>query len=412
MIRNFGYTAVSVFSRLLVGLLLFLLLARLWGPTQFGLFTFTFSVAALLVLLVDFGFGLYILREVAAQPAHAATLIAEAFRAKLALVGVIVFVATGLSLVAGPASPPLGLAVPLLVAALATSFSDLFVAPLRALGRFDIETGVVTLANAVQFSLAGAVAWNGGTPVMVAWAMVLSRLAYLALALAMVYQVVPQLNLRRPVAVGPRATLRRAWPYGVDGMLATASNQLDVVAVRLLFGTQAVGLYSAGQKICMGAGALAPVVAVVMLPRMTGLAASGNPTFWRTALKTGALMAGIGICFASPLIAFPDEIALVLFGGAYAQLSALLPWFGVILLARYINTSTGVATAAAGLQTKRALAQAVGVSFFVLSCGLLAFIDRNITYLLLALLSSILLTAFISSYHLWKLRKFSHLSPR
>ena len=154
MKRNFLYTAVSVGSRLLVGLLLFLLLARLWGPAQFGLFSFVFSFSALLVLLVDFGFAVYLLREVAAKPDQAHRLIAEAFRAKLLLMGIAVALLVAGAVLIGPTALPPTLLAPLFLAALAMSFSDFFVSPLRALGRFDLEAALVTLANTLPKSRA------------------------------------------------------------------------------------------------------------------------------------------------------------------------------------------------------------------------------------------------------------------
>ncbi|WP_158288829.1 oligosaccharide flippase family protein [Rubrivivax albus] len=361
MKRNFLYTAVSVGSRLLVGLLLFLLLARLWGPAQFGLFSFVFSVSALLVLLVDFGFAVYLLREVAATPADAARLIAEAFRAKLLLMAVAIALLVVAGAAIGASTLPPDLVVPLFLAALAMSFSDFFVAPLRALDRFDLEARLVTMANALQFVLAGLVAWQGGSPMQVAWAMVVSRCVYLALAWRAARKVVPLLRLRDPVAIGPLPTLRRAWPYGVDGILVTAWNQLDVVAVRVLFGTQAVGLYSAGQKVVLGVGALAPVVGNVMIPRLSRLAAVGDRTFWKTAAKTGALMGFIGAAFGLPLMLFAQPLADLMFGQSFQGLAGLLPLFGGVLLLRYVAASAGVVITAVGFQSRRVVVQLVGL---------------------------------------------------
>ena len=372
MKRNFLYTAVSVGSRLLVGLLLFLLLARLWGPAQFGLFSFVFSVSALLVLLVDFGFAVYLLREVAAKPDEAARLIAEAFRAKLLLMGVAITLLIAAGVAIGPAALPPALVAPLFLAALAMSFSDFFVAPLRALGRFDLEAGLVTLANALQFVLAGAVAWQGGSPMQVAWAMVASRCVYLALSWRAARKVVPQLRLRDPVASGPLPTLRRAWPYGVDGMLSTAWNQLDVVAVRVLFGTQAVGLYSAGQKIVLGVAALAPVVGNVMIPRLARASAQLDLRFWRMAAKTSALLFTVGAAFAVPLFFWPDVVAGRVFGPQYAELLTLLPLFGVVLIIRFSGAAAGVLITAVGYQAKRVSAQVVALGLTALTLVLAA----------------------------------------
>ncbi|GCL65115.1 lipopolysaccharide biosynthesis protein [Pseudaquabacterium pictum] len=378
MKRNFVYTAVSVGSRLLVGLLLFLLLARLWGPPQFGLFSFVFSFSALMALLVDFGFALYLLREVAARPEEAARLISEAFRAKLLLMLAAVLLMVCASVAIGPTVLPPALVTPLFLAALAMSFSDFFAAPLRALGRFDLEAGLVTLANALQFALAGAVALHGGTPMQVAWAMVVSRCFYLAMAWRAACKVTPALRLRDPVLLGPLSTLRRAWPYGVDGMLVTAWNQLDVVVVRALFGTQAVGLYSAGQKIVLGVGALAPVVGNVMIPRLSRLASDANPRFWPTAAKTGGLMALIGASFGLPLMLFPQQLADVMFGQSFQGLAALLPLFGAVLMLRYVAASAGVVITAAGFQSKRVVVQLVSLGVMAGLLGLLSVSQRQL----------------------------------
>ncbi|MBL8351861.1 MAG: oligosaccharide flippase family protein [Burkholderiaceae bacterium] len=402
MKRNFAYTAVSVGSRLLVGLLLFLLLARLWGPAQFGLFSFVFSYSALLVLLVDFGFAVYLLREVAARPDDAARLVAESLRAKLVLllVAMALLIVSGWAI--GPATLPPSLVAPLFMAALAMSFADFFVAPLRALGRYDLEAGLVALANVLQFVLAGTVAWHGGSPMAVGWAMLGSRLVYLALALRATRKVLPQLRLREPVAAGPLATLRRAWPYGVDGMLATAWNQLDVVAVRVLFGTQAVGVYSAGQKIVLGVSALAPVVGNVMIPRLSSLAVTKSQYFGRDAKITGGLLLAIGLFFALPLIIYPDAVASLLFGVSYRNLESILPIFGLVLIAKFLGAAAGVTATAAGLQFKRIVAQLTGMAVAVLALPLVIGVAPMLQNFVLIVLAASVVTAILNYWNVYR----------
>src|SRR5664279_1885775 len=172
MKRNFAYTAVSIISRLLVSTLLFLLLARAWGPGQFGIFSFVFSVSALLMLTVDFGFSTFLLREIAADADKAPELFAQGLRAKLALTAVMSTAALIAAIAFGSHTLPVELFVLLLAAALVLSFAEFCNAPLRAIGRYDLETLLATSSNMLQFLLAGGVAWLGGTPVAVAGALV------------------------------------------------------------------------------------------------------------------------------------------------------------------------------------------------------------------------------------------------
>lgn len=360
--RNFAYTALSIGSRLLVGLLLFLLLSRLWGPAQFGLFSFVFSMAALVTLLLDFGLATYLMREIGARAQRAEATVAEALRFKLLMLGPTGALALALALLLGPQVLPPGVAVPLLLAACAVSFSDFLSAPLRALGRYDLDMFTVVAANAAQFLLAGTVALLGGSPGQVAWAMAATRLLLLLQSWRALRHVLPRLHLGAPGAAGPAVVLRRVWSYGVDGLLSTAWTQLDVVLVRLLFGVQAVGLYSAGQKLVQGVSQLAPVVGNVLIPQLARQAERRLPAFWGTAARTALLMLGVGLVFAAPLALLPELVAAWAFGSGYAGLGELLPWFAAWLVVRSLATSAAIVVTAAGQQSARVLLQLLGLA--------------------------------------------------
>jgi O-antigen/teichoic acid export membrane protein len=371
MTRNFALTATSVGSRLLVSTLLFLLLARIWGPEDFGTFSFVFSVSALLMLTVDFGFGTFLLREIAADSAKAPELIGQGLRVKFLLTAVMSAAAAALVVALGSHALPLTLYFLLLLAALLLSFAEYFIASLRAFGRYDLEALLATTGNAAQFLLAGSTAWLGGTPVAVAGAMVVSRIVYLVASWRTLARTVPLLRTRQ-VPGNVRSTLQQLWPYGVDGALTSVWSFIDVITVRLLFGTQAVGLYAAGQKIVQGVGALAPVVGNVMIPQLARKAHIRAPDTWRVAALTGSLMVGIGFIFAIPLVAFPGWVTSVLFGSEFSRLADWLPWFGAILLVRYAAAGVGVILSAIGLQTKRLVGQVLAILVYALCTSVVA----------------------------------------
>lgn len=404
MKRNFLFTAISVGSRLLVGLLLFLLLARLWGPELFGTFAFVFSVCALLTLLVDFGFAVFLLREVAAAPEQAGPLVAASLRAKLALCAVLLLAAIAVAALLGPKLLPPGLFLVLLLATVLMSFADFFIAPLRALGRYDLETGVVTVSNTLLFLLAGGVAWAGGGVMAVAGAMVAARCLFALAAWATLRRVLPAAPWRAG-GVAVRPLLQRIWPYGLDGMLTTAWSQLDVVAVRLFFGVQAAGLYAAGQKVVLGVSALAPIVGNVMIPRLSRQCALRHLGFWRTSAKTGGLMTVIGVSLAAPLFLFPIQVTSLLFGTSYFELSTMLPWFGVLIFVRYLGAGFGVVLTSAGLQRKRMIGQVCGLAVFCALTFVLAPCLEGPIAVLLAAVSGVLVVIASNAYFLAAARR-------
>lgn len=397
MKKNFLFTAVSIGSRLLTGLVIFVLLARLWGPVDFGIFSFVFSASALLVLIVDFGFSGYILRELGANPDSAVRLIKDALWAKLSLLLILVAAASASGSLLGASVFPPQLALPLLLAAIALSFADFFAAPLRALGRYGAETGIVTSANALQFVIAGSVAWSGGSPVAVAWAFFASRVFYLLLAIHVLYRVIPSLSLGKSDAAAPLLTFKRVWSYGIDGVLTTAWGQLDVIVVRALYGTQAVGIYAAGQKIIQGVSALAPVVGNVMIPKLARQAKSGDPRFQRTAILTAGAMLGIGTLFATPMLAMPELVSTFLFGDKFHGLSQLLPLFALILALKYLAAGSGIVITSAGLQAKRVITQFVALVLFMALIIFVIYNELDIQFFLMSYAFSMFVVGLLNA---------------
>lgn len=401
MRSNFGFTAVSVASRLLVSTVLFLLLARLWGPSQFGTFSFVFSLCALLALIVDFGFPMYLLREIGANPTRAPVLIARSVKAKVLLTVVMISTAAGLAIALGSRTLPLALYLLLLLAAILLSYAEFSIAPLRAVGRYDLEAYLATGGNALQFLLAGGTAWAGGSPSAVAGAIVISRVAYVSASWLTLSRVIEFPPARGESSRSVLATLRELWPYGVDGALTSIWGFVDVVIVRILFGTHVVGLYSAGQKCVQGVVGLAPVVGNVMIPRLARKAALRAPDTWRLASHTGYLMVGLGVTFALPLIAAPHWVVEVAFGTKYAQLEQWLPWFGAVLLVRFTGAAFGVVLSAIGLPKKRVVGQVAALLTYFVCIAFIAINDLDPIATLIALLAA--MTAMGSLYAVYLL---------
>ena len=366
MKKNLIYTAISIGSRLVTGLLLFVLLARLWGPTNFGLFSFIFSASTLLSLIVDFGFSGYILRELGANPSAAAPLMRDAFFAKATLTIPFLAASGATMLILGMKTTPFTVAFPLLLSALLFSFADFFTSPLRALGRYDLETITVTTSNVFHFILTSFIAWHFGTITAVAWAFFFARLFYVIAATRVFYHVVPEMALLTARGKHPAKTLAEVWSYGIDGILTSTWSQVDVIIVRAIYGTELVGVYVAGQKIVQGVSTLGPVVGNVMIPRLSRLAKTHDEQFYVTSAKTSVLMLAIGLAFSAPLIALPDQVSRLLFGHKYESLGPLLPLFGIILIVKFLAAAAGVVITAAGLQKKRIAFQIAGISVFSL----------------------------------------------
>src|SRR5690242_4202399 len=77
---------ISTGVRLLSSLALFVVLAHVWGPATFGVFTYPYALAAILVRIVDYGFTLQIARDVGRAPECTHEIVGRAIDSKLILI--------------------------------------------------------------------------------------------------------------------------------------------------------------------------------------------------------------------------------------------------------------------------------------------------------------------------------------
>ena len=65
----------STILRFINAVLLFLIMARFWGPETFGIFMYPYVLAGIIVILIDYGFNLQLVRDVGRnrQDAHRLT---------------------------------------------------------------------------------------------------------------------------------------------------------------------------------------------------------------------------------------------------------------------------------------------------------------------------------------------------
>lgn len=340
--------ALSQFLRLGAGLLVFVILARVLGPAQFGLFSVALALAIMATIVVNFGFTTYALREIGARPEHAQDVLADVFRAKLLLS--LVALLFGLGVMVWQRQAPWPFAC-LFVAQLAESYTELYTVAFRVRNHAAQEAKTASWTSAlhiVLMVLAGSI-WPGGLLPCSAVFM-LSRLMGMGLTRWRAH-----LSFAFPESADwARAVraIRLAWSYALEIALNTAASQLDAVIINVVSGPTGLGVYQSGMKLVQGATRIAPIVAQVLLPT---LAANRNDVkaFRKVAWKTLLAFGATGLALGAPLVAMPELLTFWLFGSAYEALPALLPVFGLILLLKFVETGAGLILVALGLQSSK-----------------------------------------------------------
>ena len=63
MIKSTVFMMMSTLARLLSSVLLFIVMARVWGAEIFGVFAYPLAVATVAIMVLDYGFGLQVVKS-------------------------------------------------------------------------------------------------------------------------------------------------------------------------------------------------------------------------------------------------------------------------------------------------------------------------------------------------------------
>jgi len=353
--RDSVFSLITTIVRLATGLVLFIVLAHVWGPERFGTFMYPFTIAGILVKVVDYGFLLQVARDVGKRQSEAHATMSRALGAKLLLVAPAV-VASCVVAILLPGGKDFGaLLAILLVDAVANSFAQLLNVPLRALGRFDEEARIATLGNAIVFAAVGAVVITGRGTVTAAAVMAGCR----AISLLFSWNA-----YRGLLGVSPRATLERAslgaslrqgLPFGVHATVGTLNMQIDTLMVQHYLGAGSVGLYQAGMRILLGSLLVGDALNGVYLSSMARTS-HDRLALLRLGERMTRQLLTVGLFGFGCILAAGPWVVRLLFGGKYDALASLLPFFGLITFIRYGGISFGTLLTLADRQAVRVAA--------------------------------------------------------
>jgi O-antigen/teichoic acid export membrane protein len=353
--RDSVFSLITTVVRLTTGVVMFVVLAHAWGPERFGVFMYPFTIAGILVKLVDYGFVLQVARDVGRRPSDAHAAMSRALGAKLLLViPAAVAAYASASLLPGANGFSLLLAI-LLADAVCNSFGQFLNVPLRALGRFDEEARIAAIANALVFVAVVSVALTGHGPLAAAAVMAGCR----ALCLLFPWNAYRQLVGSAPRAIvewqSLRASLWVGLPFCVHATVGTLNMQMDTLMVQHYLGAPYVGLYQAGMRILLGALLVGDALNSVYLSAMAR--SSHDPLeLSRLGQRMTRQLLTVGLlAFGCILVAGPWGVRL-LFGPRYDAIAPLLPLFGLLAFLRYAGISYGTLLTLADRQSVRVVA--------------------------------------------------------
>ena len=322
LVRNVSYLGLGQIASTALGVLLSAVIGRALEPAQLGILYTVIATSTFAYVIVDWGQGTYLVREIARGRSDEPAFIASALVIRLALVVL-------LSAVGVAAAVPLGYAGQMVVLVLlsmvcgipATLFLP-FACAFRGRDRMDVEAAVNILGKTVSLvSVAIVLHFGGGLTEVIATQAVAGVSMLLAGTIAArrldIKLAAPKMNMLREL-------LRNGAPLATFSLVVASQPFIEIMMLSALAGAAVVGWY----------GASTTILGIVMSPAMILLAATfpqlsrssrSLPDLRRTIDATGRVMFIAAALTSSALYLFADHMVAIIYGqGRFVETASIL----------------------------------------------------------------------------------------
>jgi O-antigen/teichoic acid export membrane protein len=332
------------------------LVARVLGPQDYGLFAIAFAMFALAGFISDAGLGLWGIRVIDDDPDRWSTVI-RLGTARAVTVGATLFlgfaIVSALPLPLGSAGPALVMLATVVPVAFSLEYALLGLERTRFVALVRVATSLVILGlSPVLALLLGPVGAAIGYLAAAGVGCVMSWILFVA--------VVGPPRLRRPDRV--IETLRNSFPMAVNSVVGQVYKQSDSVLTGIILSASAAGIYAAPVRILSAVSSFGWVIGSALLPIYRSLDAEGGDRL--SALATNAIRLlilatvpaiGVGIGGANAIVAalfgpaFADSATILSIGAVGAGISLCLSPAGYAILARRHDRRYVAATVASAI---------------------------------------------------------------
>jgi O-antigen/teichoic acid export membrane protein len=332
-------------ATLALTLLFYVLLARVLGPEQYGIFASASALGAILSLLISLGFPDLLTREVARSPEEGTRSTVHILAVEGAGALLVLVVLFPLTQLLGIQDSDITIFYLVIFAEVSRSVVLTLRSLLKGLGQFKTEMIVVVIerflvvaCSVTVLLLTRSLFWVMLTFTLTRFVHLLGFFRYLSSRLSLW----SPLNFQRSISA-----FKEAFPLALSGVLWIIFYQADILMLEAMSPAGEAGLYSASYRIMEIFSALYRVVFYVSFTRLSQSFAINLNQMHRQIYKTTLLLT-LGIL---PIVllagVFQSSLVVLIYDETYKQsvqsLAVLLPSITVIIfgeLARYVIVAT------------------------------------------------------------------------
>lgn len=351
--KNSFFLFFTQVIRLVTNFLIFVGIARLYGPESLGQFSIAFTVANLCIMIADFGFDVLLASEVAQNKSSALTICRKYFSIKVIL-AVIAFI----TMIVIPGFQTFSIQSRLLILALSfyvifTTFTNFFYAIFRGFEKFEYETLNSFLSNILLLIALGLLGLFKVSLIYLVLFFIGARFIGLALSFKKVSLLLSG-NILKLDYEGWRSTINKVLIFGLTFLFGNIFIQFDTLLIGLWKGDEAAGFYQAAFRIMVFFLLLPDLLIGAFLPSMSR-SFNENFNLWKSNSRLLYKILFLVSIPISIIIYFNAEFVIKLLYGSklYEQAIPVLKIFSLIIFIRFIAEPFGLMLTTSKRQSTR-----------------------------------------------------------
>lgn len=339
-IGNTAWLFADRISRMTIGMLVALWVARYLGPAQFGGFNYALAFAALFSAFANLGLDSIVIRNIVRDPTCAQETLGTAFALKLVGAFVTLLLSTvTIRLLRSPDDSALLMVAIIAAGNIFQAFDTIdfwFQSQVRSKFTVSARNAAFLLSSVIKVLLILtkapllAFVWVGVGEVFLG-----------ACGLIVAYRLAGhRLDDWSFSLFRARELLRQSWPLFLSAAFVTLYIRIDQVMVGQMMGDRDVGIYSAAARLTEAWYFIPMAITSSVFPAVVAAKQQGEASYYDRLEKLLLLMVWLSLAIAIPSTLLADPIVRFLFGPEYQGAAAVLAvqcWSGLFIFSGLVS---------------------------------------------------------------------------
>lgn len=340
--KNSFFLFFSQVIRLLTNFLIFIGIARLYGPEGFGQFSIAFTVANICIMIADFGFDVLLASEIAKNRSEALQISRKYFSMKIVFALIGSFLMLIIPSFQGFSDESRLLIYSLSLYVIFTTFTNFFYAIFRGFEKFEYETRNSFFSNLLLLIALGVLGFFKTPLFYLMFFFIGARFLGVILGISKAIKLVGG-NIIKLDFGGWKSIINQILIFGLTFLFGNLFIQLDTLLLGIWKGDEAAGLYQAAFRIMVFFLLIPDLLISAFLPLMSRLYLE-NIDRWKTHSRLlFKILLFLSIPITLMLFYNAKQLIPLMFGDKlFDQAIPVLQIFSVIILIRFIAEPFGL----------------------------------------------------------------------